>query len=212
MSVRESVCDTLLKTLHTHTLSYCCKSHSQRSPLQCWLGMSARLWGTPSSIALSLALSLTGWVFSHYTPPPPPPPHTHTSPPPSVLHVVFIEELRAVGPSISLFFISFFAAFPCYSGSCGLPRGGMKDDTLNTPPSAPPQNIHYWNINSSPTFQSPSKFHNSTPSQKKTWDIIKTVQKSTVIGDKYSLSYGCMEFCLVYTLYLNDLVTFVHQC
>lgn len=95
--VRESACDTLLKTLHTHTLSYCCKSH--HSALPCSAGWECQQGS--EGLPLSLSLFLRGWVFSHYTPPLP---HTHTPhPPPSVLHVVFIEELRAAGPNISLF-------------------------------------------------------------------------------------------------------------
>lgn len=160
-----------------------------------------------SLLYLSLSFSEAGFLVITL-----PPSHTHTPHPLLLSYMWFsLKSSEQQGPT-SLFFVSFFAAFPCYSGSCGLPRGGMKDDTLNTPPSAPPQNIHYWNIlNSSPTFQLPSKCPNSTLAQKKTWNIIKNIHKSTDIGEKYSLSYGCKEFCLVYILYLNVLVTFVHQ-
>lgn len=132
--VRESVCDTLLKTLHTHTLSYCCKSH--HSALPCSAGWECQQ-GSEGLPPLSLSLFLRGWVFSHYTPPPS---HTHTHLTPLPLSYMWfsLKSSEQQGPT-SLSFVSFFAAFPCYSGSCGLPRGGMKDDTLNTPPSAPPK-------------------------------------------------------------------------
>lgn len=99
MSERESVCDTLLKTLHTHT--HCLIVVNLTTVLS-----PAVLVGNVSKaqrdslLYLSLSFSEAGFLVITL----PPLPHTHTPhPPPSVLHVVFIEELRAAGPNISLF-------------------------------------------------------------------------------------------------------------
>lgn len=206
MSERESVCDTLLKTLHTHTLSYCCKSH--HSALPCSAGWECQQ-GSEGLPPLSLSLSFSEAGFLVITLPPPPT-HTHTSPPSLCPTCGFhwrAQSSRA--QHLSLSSLSSLP-FPVILGHVVSPEGVWKM-IPSTPHHQPPQNIHYWNIlNSSPTFQSPSKCPNSTLSQKKTWNKIKSVHKSTDIGDKYSF-YGCKEFCLVYILYLNVLVTFVHQ-
>lgn len=129
----ESVCDTLLKTLHTHT--HCLIVVNLTTVLS-----PAVLVGNVSKAQrdslLYLSLFLRGWVFSHYTHPLP---HTHTPHPLPLSYMWFSLKSSEQQGLTSPFFVSFFAAFPCYSGSCGLPRGGMKDDTLNTPPSAPPK-------------------------------------------------------------------------
>lgn len=134
--MRESACDTLLKTLHTHTHTHCLIVVNLTTVLS-----PAVLVGNVSKaqrdslLYLSLSFSEAGFLVITL---PPSRTHTHLTPLPLSYMWFSLKSSEQQGPT-SLSFVSFFAAFPCYSGSCGLPRGGMKDDTLNTPPSAPPK-------------------------------------------------------------------------
>lgn len=204
--MRECVWYTVKDSSHTHTLSYCCKSH--HSALPCSAGWECQQGseGLPP-LSISLSFSEAGFLVITLTPS-----HTHTHLTPSLCPTCGFHWRAQSSRAQHLSFSSLSSLpFPVILGHVVSPEGVWKM-IPSTPHHQPPQNIHYWNIlNSSPTFQSPSKCHNSTLAQKKTWNIIKSVHKSTDIGDKYSLSYGCKEFCLVYILYLNVLVTFVHQ-
>lgn len=200
--VRERVWDTVKDSSHTHCLIVV-NLTTVLSPAVLVGNVSKAQ--RDSLLYLSLSFSEAGFLVITL-----PPSHTHTHLTPSLCPTCGFHWRAQSSRAQHLSFSSLSSLpFPVILGHVVSPEGVWKM-IPSTPHHQPPPKIFTTETSSTP----PQHFNpppNALTAQKKTWNIIKNIHKSTDIGEKYSLSYGCKEFCLVYILYLNVLVTFVHQ-